>query len=409
MSRFAAGSLGSIVVTAFVAFLPFEDSILQNTGLGFFGSSLSLLPLCLMLLAYPGWARNRYFLCILGVTILCSVVGLLLNPELVGTAIGRGIRFFIIWMTFFACLFWFRRWHDTFTTTHAYLLMAILGMSILMELATHEFLIGTSVFHANISGNMRPRGFSGESSQFGYQIVVGFLFCGWLLRKRVGFLLIAVAVSFFSGSKGSLACLATSMFLAVVWNSKGKITKAAVGVVAVPLVILVFNVFLIDKFLIDLEDYTSISTRLTLTILAVQSFVLNPFGYGMTGFATIFATNGPKAIAFLEGYGMSGLGFAEVLEIFDPTETKNLGMKSLFLEMATIYGVFGIYLIGKAARSAVSYFNKESDIVGLTLTFFIILSNLFFVSPVAAYLTPMVIGVVLGRAQVAKEIAEDIK
>ncbi|MGX4640650.1 O-antigen ligase family protein [Massilia sp. SYSU DXS3249] len=409
MSSFATGSPGFILVTLFVLCLPFEDSILQLTGIGYFGSNLALLPLCLMLLVYPGWARNRRFLGIVVLTVFCSVVGLLLNPGMVGAAIGRGMRFFVIWMTFFACLFWFRRWHDAFVPLHAYLLMAILTLSMLMELVAHDYLLGTSLFHANVSGNMRPRGFSGESSQFGYQVITGFLFCGWLLRKKLGFLLVAVAASFLSGSKGTLACLAMSMFLATVWTSKGKLTKAAVGVLAVPVVILVFNVFLLDRFRVDLEDYTSISSRLTLTVLAVQSFADNPFGYGMTGFATMFATNGPNAIAFLESYGLSGLSFAEVKDIFDPTETKNLGLKSLFLEMATIYGIFGIYLIQKNARAAVRYFSGQRDIIGLTLVFFMLLSNLFFVSPVAAYLTPMVIGVVLGRMRADSQLVEEVK
>jgi hypothetical protein len=396
MPSFAPASFGYLLVTLFVACLPFEDSILQNTPIGFFGSSLSLIPLCLLLLLYPAWAKTRAFLGIMALTVLCSLLGLLLNTELAGNALARGSRFFIIWTTFFACLFWFKKKYLAFTPFHAYLLLTILTVSILMEMFMHEFLLSTSIFHANPSGNMRPRGFTGESSQFGYQIVLGFLFCGMLLKRGIGFLAIAAAAAFFSGSKGALLSLVISIFFARVWLSDGKLTKLAVAAVLLPTMLFVFNTFLLDRFQADLDDYTSLSTRLTLSVLAVQSFLANPLGYGMTGFATMFPTNGPAALDFMQGYGFSGLALREVVEIFDPNETKNIGLKSLFLEMGTIYGVAGIYLIVRNSRAAVRYFTSSNNIVGLTLVFFLLLSNLFFVSPVAAYLTPMVVGVVLG-------------
>lgn len=396
MDNTAPFGLRHVLVTLFVAFLPFEDSILQNAGLGFFGRSLSLVPLAVMLVVYPSWAKNRHFLYIVALTVVCSLVGSLLNTDMFANAVSRGARFFIIWMTFFACVFWFRKWYRAITPVHAYLLLAVLSLSVGMELFMHDFLLGTSVVHANPSGNMRPRGFTGESSQFGYQVVLGFLFCGTLLRKGVGFLAIAAAAAFFSGSKGALLCLVISFFLARVWVSDGKVMKLLVAVVTLPIVLLVFNTFLLSKFQADLDDYTSLSTRLTLGVLAVQSFIANPLGYGMTGYATMFPTNGPAALTFMQNLGFSGIALREVVEIFDPKETKNIGLKSLFLEMVTIYGVAGIYLIIRNAKATLRYFTGANSAVGLTLVFFLLLSNMFFVSPVAAYLTPMVIGVVLG-------------
>ena len=198
MHRVSLGSVGTTVLTIFICSLPFEDSILQNTGLGFFGSSFSLLPLIFLLVLFSSSLRDKIFLSIDGYTIFASFLGLLLNLNMVEAALTRGFLYFIIWITFFACLFWFKKWHYAILPIHLYLLITILVVSVLMEMFLHDFLLEPSLVHANESGNMRPRGFAMESSQFGYQVVLGFLFCGTLLKKKYVFLVIAISAAFFS-------------------------------------------------------------------------------------------------------------------------------------------------------------------------------------------------------------------
>ena len=71
MDNTAPFGLRHVLVTLFVAFLPFEDSILQNAGLGFFGRSLSLVPLDVMLVVYQSWAKNRPLLFHVALTVVC--------------------------------------------------------------------------------------------------------------------------------------------------------------------------------------------------------------------------------------------------------------------------------------------------------------------------------------------------
>jgi hypothetical protein len=184
---------------------------------------------------------------------------------------------------------------------------------------------------------LRPRAFMQENSHLA--VIVGrFLLILFLLRE---------GRRAYSASRLALFMIALTLLLTLL-GSKGAALSvlAAVAVVGMTRRLLPFVVLSlpllwwaasaqVEALTYDLENFTSVSTRATLTLASAAAMASNPFGYGFAGFY--------GAIQHFGVWSMGWLGdqvpliLTEVTEIVE--DLTNVSTKSTLLDFGIIFGI----------------------------------------------------------------------
>lgn len=210
----------------------------------------------------------------------------------------------------------------------------------------------------------RPRGFTDEPSS--YATLVGrMLFIYFLIveaRRRYNALrlmtfLIALAVGLVAlGSKGAVVSIALGLLAAGLGRRQWKylllLAPASLWVASTQL----------EAVTVDLEQFTSISTRAGMWLTGLASAAMNPLGYGYYGFYGAIQTFGQWAMGWLGN--IFPFRFNEMSEIVD--DLINVSTKSTTLDMLMMLGWAFLWLLWKVfkridvkdprARAALTYF-----------------------------------------------------
>jgi hypothetical protein len=208
----------------------------------------------------------------------------------------------------------------------------------------------STIFGAGYSEYLdpRPRGFMQETSHFatllGRDLVVLFLIREaprpYSPRRLALFLMALAALLAAVGSKGA----AVSIVIAVLSVSLTR-RQLPYLVAFIPLVAWV-GMLQINALTVDIENFTSASTRLTLTFAALAALLANPFGYGYYGFY--------GAIQVFGGWAMTWLGdrlpliMTEVADIVQ--RLNNVSAKSTLMDFGLLFGVPFLVLMYRLVR-----------------------------------------------------------
>jgi len=181
----------------------------------------------------------------------------------------------------------------------------------------------------------RARGFTEEPGQFA-TLLGRLIFIAYLIWEsgraysavRLVAMLCLIAVTLIVlGSKGAVAGIAVVIFIVIMRRK------------LLPYILLIFPVLtwivstLITNISVDIERFTSTSTRLTLSIAALYGAVLNPFGYGFYGFYGAIQLFSSRVIDWLSDYPIV---LTEVREIVN--NLVNVSTKSTLLDFTLVLG-----------------------------------------------------------------------
>jgi hypothetical protein len=185
--------------------------------------------------------------------------------------------------------------------------------------------------------SLRPRAFMQENSHFA-AMVSRYLFALFLIRESgrsysprrlLWFMALMVAILAGLGSKGAaISVLAAALTVGL--------TRKLLPAFVLMLPLISWLVLeQVNSVAIDLENFTSVSTRATLLLTTLSGIICDPLGYGYYGFYGAVQTFG--------GWSMNWLGdqvplvLSEVSQIVE--ELNNVSTKSTLMDFLLIFGL----------------------------------------------------------------------
>ncbi len=338
-----------------IVFMPFQDTILGKTPLGFFGSNVSSLPLAAYALigalrwVYEGKsAVSRTALIWAVYALALSLIYVVAwGPVSHGTSVlyktfSMGIVFFLWAYTIFGIDYMPTkglRW-----STNIAFLIVILGV-----LACDIHVPGLASLGASSLVHITPeiesgrwRSFSTEPSMFSATAISLGIAAAYLSQRRVtkSFLLVATLILLLaSQSKGGLLVLAISAFLISLLN-KPSAFRAIVyllicGVIAGIMGFLVYT----QLNAVDLALATgTIATRFSLAVWTIMVVVHHPWGVGLSGFYEAMTIYLPRAMDWVEKISPVPLNFEEIQQYVTGTDVP-LDAKCFLFEYLVSFGI----------------------------------------------------------------------
>ena len=209
-----------------------------------------------------------------------------------------------------------------------------------------EFIQGLLVaqeFH--FIDDSRPNGLNSESSHFSAQL--GRLVFAYYLLHEAGkkysttrftvFLFIFGFLMLLTGSKGA--------FVSVLFVAASTLFSLRTLILSFAAMLITFQLIpdLIKLVSIDLQNFTSLSTRGTLFFIAIIALMNNPLGYGIYGTYPVISYFGPIAIDNLPNIP---LNLSEIYTIVFQLES--VSFKSTLLDLLVIGGVAFLLLLKRA-------------------------------------------------------------
>ncbi|WP_460235931.1 hypothetical protein [Bacillus cereus] len=255
-----------------------------------------------------------------------------------------------------------------------------------------------SALHFSREEYYRVRLLTPESSHTGTIAIIYFvllMFLSWKKEnEKVKYMYLSTSMvgifvfTITSHSKGFI--IVALLTLVVLMVSKFKLSWRNVGVILGMSLLLVIGYYFMGSYIYsglmsDMEDYTSVATRLVSIINAMYISVMNPLGIGLGAILYYFPLYLPKSISFVDNIFMSlyniKLNFIEVLA-YEKTD-QGLGVKSGIFQWLIYGGIVYVIILIKQVRFtsnvvknsfSLSYINV---FVWLSLLIFIVFENKF--------------------------------
>ena len=258
----------------------------------------------------------------------------------------------------------------------------------------------------------RPRGFSYESSTLGITLLVFGVFAALTERRgwgRLSWLIGTSLALLFCGSKAAFLVFAVSLSTAALLT-KGRWIVVTFMVVGPTFFVFAFMTVdqwwpIVDQkfilpFILDIEDTTSVATRLTMALSAALVVVQNPLGVGFTGFI-------PALLANVESAGVLGgqllglpLNLQEVNNYLVQNTSYAIGAKSFFFENAVIFGIPFVLFWIVGHWMLIMRLRNSKDIFSLTILFGMFIPLTFYSSGVSIYILPIAYGYLIQRSKI---------
>ena len=298
-----------IVFYLLCVLLPFENTALASIG-GVFTAPLGIILVPVMLLLIltdirklPAFDLNviKFFFLTLGL----SFVSLLFFLEFdTGFLIDRGSRFVLIVIpTFTVFLFTMRQSMQTMVTG-CFILSCMIFLIYLVNLLAPSVVNTPSFLQHNAAFSPhRMRGFTLEASTFAFQFVLACLLFCHIKKIRPLYSIIAISLlTFITTSKGGVLSFMLAFFLSYIIcffrvSTKVKYLSSAL---LIPLVLLASQDSIAAMFATDIQKYTSVATRSTISLTAIVSLFHYPIGAGYFGFLPSIYNCGPIAMDILD-------------------------------------------------------------------------------------------------------------
>lgn len=195
----------------------------------------------------------------------------------------------------------------------------------------------------------RPRGFSSESSTFSVilirYILIYYLIINYNKIKYSNFfyfLIILIFLSLFLESKGATLSILLASFFILFYKFK---IRNLVPIILVLIAGIIATLITSEVILAQLDDTTTVPTRIGLIFVSVIAFVYNPFGYGYYGFYPALNLFGIDIINLLNVYNANTTELNDILINFN-----NMSSKSTLFDSLVIYGIFFIIFIVKILK-----------------------------------------------------------
>jgi len=241
-----------------------------------------------------------------------------------------------------------------------------------------------NVFHKNIVDYSRLRLLTAEPSRAFYMFIsfglLSLLIIKTKLFKFIIFLTMFIGIILIA-SKGGIIFLFLSVFIVYFFSTNLK-QKIILSFVFIPILILgiyIFVQFILPQIVIDIEKFTSFSTRLTTSLWAFLSLFHFPFGEGYGTYLCYFQDLLKMAQNYIEQIFPIKLSYLEINSMI--STGKNVGVKSGLLFQVVQNGIIAIicfYLLfvnsyKKIEKIRISIFQKIILKIIIVYTFLTVL------------------------------------
>lgn len=197
-----------------------------------------------------------------------------------------------------------------------------------------------------VQGDTRPRGFSEESSQFSATfsrlIIIYYLIYEskrrYSAKRLIAFLCSLAVILVALGSKGAVAGIAVALLSFTLGRRHLRYL-----LLSLPAAWWLANTQL-EAISVDIEQFSSTATRVTLLLTGIVSTLVNPLGWGYYGFYGAIQTFGTWSIKLIDDRFPS-LFFFEARDIIE--ELNNVSTKSTPLDFMMTFGWLFIWLMIK--------------------------------------------------------------
>lgn len=397
-------NIKNIIFLFFCFFIPFEDTQLSS-----FGGVLTASPSIIFLVLGSMCCFFTLKLVSIRLLLLMLLVNIIslgyffywihIFPTIdVNFIFERGIRFFIIIAIYFCAIYYSLNQPKELIICGGKIISFVIILSLLCQFLFPSLIYGTNFLHSSEYISIdRMRGFAFEASSFGYQIICAVFILSIIYRVNLLFtIFIACLLSIISTSKGAIFILLLSV-LAVFLIIKNVhfIYKLILIILGLILTYFIVNEFLLSSFMSDIENYTSVATRLTVFLLGIKTLIYYPMGVGYFGFLPLFYAHGNEIIMLINKNSPVPLIFTEVESYFQLGTFKSVGTKSTILDLIIFFGWLFVIPFFIFCKKIFINLRRENNYKVMILSIFVLLSNLFYISSLTLYLTPFLIGFIL--------------
>lgn len=399
-----------VLLALAIVLSPFTDLRLQVTSLQILGSSIAFVPVFFILLlelaeiiiSYKKISWN--YIWILYYVILISIVGSIISVNGGFSFLGenvfiKGMKQALLLILFLVPISQQYKGRIVRVSFLIAFTIAILGIIV-------SDIVGMGgLFHYTENIQLRPRGFTRESSHLSIVILSLGVSSAYYSRKRsvkiLIFILMAASI-LYSQSKGGIL-LSAGMALVVTMGFF--ISKPAnnFGVVLVRWMILigvltVASIVGLDSISILLNNYsssTSFTTRSTLLVAVGLILLRYPFGVGFTGYLPALVQSIRDAILILKELDIALISrFGEVLTYVTSESDKFISTKTLFLDFAVWFGFPGIIVISAFAIRSVNRLVYSRNWILLYGALVIVAGLMTYISGIGLYSIAALLGVI---------------
>lgn len=375
------------LIFLFFCFLPFQDTILKNTFLGFLGYYLSILPLFILML-FLAVKKTKFVLSknFMFYSIYILFVSIIMNIPYFYESYYSFLNYKIFSNYIIFVLFYFVAVYigNINYNLKNYIFIAF-AMNIMGFIISDclNFNDGYIIHSDNIiySDNLsRLRGFTSESSWYGYLIVLlGGMSACFIKKKNIKLLFIFLTVLFAicTGSKGTILCLIFSIMIFLFFKIESKKIRLYIFLTTLFFVIFLLPGLFLYLFHDDIEKYTSLATRASSIISAVDIFIHFPSGTGFGAFIPIFREYLIKDFRFFENITGLYLNSSEIeYMVLGNMDTKGVAIKSYIFQWITMFGIPFLIVLYKKVKKYFLFLYNSRDWYMFSLFSFFIFANL---------------------------------
>lgn len=258
--------------------------------------------------------------------------------------------------------------------------------------------LNSDIFHFFPNLNMRPRGFSLESSTLSISILTLGLLSAYYTKRR----------------RNQIYILTLIVGLLVVIHSKGGIVTGLIvlGIIVIMYlhktfkylflltpVVLYFCYLVITKvaemILIDIENFTSIATRGGLVLTSLFIVANNPFGVGFSGFLPAIKNYIPQAINYINNTFTINFNMTEITEMANSLTDNAISTKTFLFDYFIFFGIPFLIAFLLFNLKIISELKKTKSVFLLAAVLASFISVCTYIGGVGLYNISLVYGVAL--------------
>ena len=189
-------------------------------------------------------------------------------------------------------------------------------------------------------------------------------------------IILMIVQLYFTGSKSLMVCFGIIFIFTILFYKKMSGPIRLLGIIACIVALCMITPTLFGELNNDIENYTSVSTRLFTTLVAIIFSFIFPFGVG----SAIYLKYYPEmmfnyAPTFIS---MTGFNSAEIYGLINSTTDQAVGAKSGIGTLCLYFGIIGTLLIIYMLFKFIYKANKEKKIISFSLLVLILFGLLTF-------------------------------
>ena len=398
-------ALKTFLMMLFIVLIPFQDSPLQATPLGFLGASPAFIPLsALMFVSMLQWRMNWRRIRLNRGALLIACYAIIINAAYLlpnelhshGTSIAaKAFNLSVLTALFLFPIFFVD--YDAYPCggwIKAAFFICAAGM-ILGDILHVEMIANNPILHCNPNLNLRPRGFCMESSMLSAMLITTGFLSAHFSRSAIekGFYVLAAGVLvLLAGSKGGMIAYLFIAALIVLLSLRVRrwAMAAFVPIYAVAGCLVYFVAA--GRFAEDLASYTSSATRLGLAATSVVAAGHNPLGVGFSGFLPAIDRYAPATSEYISEVSGVSFDLSELLSYVGARTDVNVTTKTLLFDFLAFFGwpFVALYLVFH--RWLISGLLRSRRVLLLAAAVYCLVAISTYIEPIGLYNISLVYG-----------------